>query len=72
MNIFKKLVAMCNNLNGESKTKAIKKAQKKTSHRIPKKIAQGLFSKINPAGTKLSRRINRRNKGLSNAPKCYM
>jgi len=72
MNIFKKLVAMCNRLKGQKKTDQIKRIQKKTKHRIPKKIAQGLFSKVNPAGSKLARRLKRRQQEISNVSKCYL
>jgi hypothetical protein len=72
LNIFKKLVAMCNRLSGHAKIEKIRKIQKKTKTRIPKKIAQGLFSKVNPAGSKLARRLTRRQTGVSNVSKCYL
>jgi hypothetical protein len=71
VNVFKKLVAMCNRLKGLAKVEVIKELNKKNNY-LNGKIRQGLYSEIRPAGSKLSRRFKRRRDGISNTLKCYM
>lgn len=70
VNIFKKLVAMCNRLKGFAKVEAVKELNKKNNC-LNGKIKQGLYSEIRPAGSKLARRFKRRRDGISNTLKCY-